>query len=441
MRNSIGSRLKKAAIASEQLSDRDDGTQEPRSKVLSVHLNAVALLFYIVASAGLGYLSWLLAARLMEPEEIGISAAAVSAAVLCSQLAVLGLASSIITFLPRELGNPAALLNGFFTIVVLSSVVFSGTFVLVAATFFDRLHILGTNLPLAASFISLAIATTVLLLLDDTSIAVRRADFALARGVLAGVVKLLVIVVAWVAALLSATVIVFAWVASMLSACLLGYVQLRKVFPGYRYRPQISSRTARTALQNGLSNHALTLAKFAPSWVIPLIVTEALSPAENAYWYGAWTIAFLVRFIPFATAQASFAEITNGAISLALGLRKSVWPTVLGSIIPTIVIIIFADTILSVMGEEYADAGTTPLRLLALGIFAQIAFELYVVSRRVTMRLAEPNLVFLANAAASIAAVLYGASVGGLVGVAIGWIVVDAITGVWAARQVLRVIT
>jgi O-antigen/teichoic acid export membrane protein len=402
-----------------------------------MHVNAVALLSHIIASAALGYLSWLLAARLQEPKVVRVAAAAVSAALLCSQVALLGLGTSVITFLPRRFNQPSTLLNTFFTIVVLAGALCGVIFLLLSAAVFNQLQV-GSDIGLAASFLGLVTVTTLLLLLDGTSIAIRRADFALTRGLIAGMTKVLVLLAAWAGGLLSATMILFAWFASTLAVCLLGYRQLRKVFPNYRYRPRISTGVARAAMRNGLSNHALNLSKFAPSWVIPLIVTETLSPAENAYWYGAWMIAFLVRFIPFATAQAAFAEITNGAASFASGMRKSAWSTAALSIGPTIVLIAFAHPILSLMGQDYAEAGTLPLRLLAFGILPQVAFELYVLAKRVTLELAEPNIVFLINGAASIGAATYGARIHGLVGVATGWLIVDAITALWAGVRLVQ---
>ena len=407
-------------------------------RVLSLHANAVVLLTHILASAGFGYLSWLVAARLLDTEAVGVSAAAVSAALLCSQLAVLGLSTSIVTFLPSHLKDPAPLLNSFVTIVLIAGSLCGGAFLAIAIAFLHRLRLLGSEYSLAVSFLGLVIVMTLLLLLDGLSVAIRRTDLALTRGVSAGVAKLAVLIIAWAGAFLSAGTVVFAWFVSTLGVCLLGFRQLHGILPGYRYRPRIDSLTARVALRNGLPNHVLNLLRFSPIWVIPLIVTETLSPSENAYWYGAWMIAFLVRFIPQAAAQAAFAEVTNGAASLASAIRRSV-PSTLGfAVMPALVLIALAHPILSVLGHGYAEAGTTPLRLLVLGVLTEIAIEFYVMTRRVTTRLVEPIIVFLLSGIAAIAAAIIGAHVAGLVGVAVGWLVVDVAAGGWAALRVVQ---
>ena len=406
-------------------------------RVLSLHANALALLCHILVSAAFGYLSWLFVARVVDADAVGVSAAAVSAAILCSQLAVFGLSTSVITFLPARLRDPAPLLNTFFTIVLAVATLCGVAFVVIATAFFNQLSVLGADYALALWFVGLVLSTTLLLLLDGTSVAIRRADFALVRGIAAGALKLGLLFAAWAASFISTVGIVFAWFASTLAVCLLGYKQVRTVFPRYRYRARIDGHTVREALRNGLANHVLNLSKFAPALVIPLIVTETLSPSENAYWYGAWMIAFLVRFIPLATAQAAFAEITNGIVSLADGIRRSIWSSTLLAVVPTLGVFALAEPLLALMGSNYAEAGATPLRLLVLGVIPQIALELYVMSRRVMMRLTEPNVVFLLSGVASITAAAYGAHVGGLVGVAVGWLAVDTVIGVWASVRVV----
>jgi O-antigen/teichoic acid export membrane protein len=412
--------------------------EEGSSETLSVQANAVALYLTLVVSAGLGYLAWLVAARLMPPSAVGLAAAVVSASLLCSNFAILGLGISVISFLPRERRDPDALLNGFMTIVVIGGCICAAAFIVVAATFLERLHVLGSDIPLGLCFVGLATATTVLLLLDGASIAVRRADFCVVRSFVAGVVKLLALPIVWAASTLTATAIVFAWFISTAAACVLGLQEMRRIFPTYRYRPRISSQWTKVAIWNGLPNHALNLARLAPGLVIPIIVTESLSPAKNAYWYAAWTIAFLARFIPVATAQAVFAELTNRSASFTRGSWRNLWSSFLVSLVPVTIVIVFAYPILLLMGHRYAVEGALPLRLLALGVLPQALVEFYIVARRVAVRLTEPNIVLGLSAVASVLAAAYGAHVGGLVGVATGWLAVETAAGVWAAARLAR---
>jgi O-antigen/teichoic acid export membrane protein len=404
-----------------------------REQTLSVHKNAVALFVTIVVSAAFGYLTWLAAAHLASPDTVGLAAAVVSAAVLCGNVSILGLGITTITFLPRQLRDPSALLDGFFTIVVLGACLCGLNFVLFSALFLEDLHILAANPAVGASFVMLATATSATILLDGTAIALRRADFALTRSLVAGIGKLVVLGCAALATTVSAGTLVATWALATVAGCLLGYRQVRSRFPRYRYRPRISRDWGRIAVRNGLSNHVLNLSRLAPTLAIPLIVTERLSPSENAYWYAAWMIAFLIRFIPGATAEATFAEITNRSATLGRGLWKSLSSSVAVSMMAMIGLIVAAPVILGMMGDEYAAGGTAPLRILALSIVPQIFIEFYILTRRVSGRLFEPNVVFAVTAILALAAASYGAASYGLVGVATGWLLAESAAGCWAA--------
>lgn len=434
----FGTSFDRSSAAAEVVAALDPG--HPRRRVLSVHANAIALFFNLLVSAGFGYVSWLLTARIVPPNTVGLAAAVVSAAMLCSNLAGVGLGITIITFLPRELRDPAALLDGFFTIVTAGACLCGLAVVLLAAGFFKHLHILASNVALSASFIALATAMSVVIVLDGASVALRRSDYALVRAAVAGIAKVLLLICAWLTTALSATTVVAAWSLATIGACLLGYKQIRSTFPAYRYKPRISGDWARVAITKGLSNHVLYLSRLAPTLAIPLVVTEVLSPSENAYWYAAWMIAFLLRFIPETTAHATLAEITNRSASVASGIWKNMSSSFLVSLLAMIVLITIAHPILSFMGRDYANAGTTPLRLLALSILPQIFIESYLLVRRATMQLREANIAFAISGVASIAAAVYGGETHGLVGVAAGWLIVESAAGIWAAARLIGLV-
>jgi O-antigen/teichoic acid export membrane protein len=411
----------------------------PRRRVLSVHTNAVALFLSIVVGAGFGYLTWLVAARIATPETVGLAAAVVSAATLCSNLAILGLGITIVSFLPREIQDPASLLNGFFTIAVAAAGICGFAFLFLAARFFNRLDVLASDSRLSISFLALGIGMSVIVLLDGTSVALRRADYALLRAALSGAGRLLLLTCAALVATLSASTIVGAAAVATIAACMLGYAQLKRSFPAYRYKPHIGS-WGRVALSKGLPNHILSLERLIPTLAIPLLVTELLSPSENAFWYAAWMIAFLLRFIPETTAHATLAEITNRSTSVATGVWKNMASSFVVSLLTMIALVAMAHPILGLMGRRYADAATTPLRLLALSIFPAIFIETYLLVRRATMQFREANIAFAIVAIASIAAAAYGAETHGLVGVAAGWLIIESAAGIWAAVRVTRLI-
>jgi hypothetical protein len=85
--------------------------QQARHGPLPLALNSLALITAKVASLGLGFLAWVVAARLFPPAQVGLASAAVAAMMLCVQLALLGVGSSLISLYPAHSRAPALLLD------------------------------------------------------------------------------------------------------------------------------------------------------------------------------------------------------------------------------------------------------------------------------------------------------------------------------------------
>jgi hypothetical protein len=80
-------------------------------------------------------------------------------------------------------------------------------------------------------------------------------------------------------------------------------VQLWRSLSGYIFRPSLEKGIAAELIKSGLPNYLLTLSERAPNWVLPILVTELLSPADNARWYAVWMMAWVVFQIPISIGQ------------------------------------------------------------------------------------------------------------------------------------------
>ncbi len=303
---------------------------------LSMLVSSLALIGSKVATMGLGFLFWLVAARFFTPTSVGLAAGAVSAVMLCTQLALLGLGSSVIVHYPRHKRRPSVLLDTAFTIVSASSLLAAGVFFIVAATVLHQLRVVVTEPLFALSFAAMSVLGTATILLDQVSTAIRRGDQALARATGFGLTTVaLLLAVAGLTHTNEPAVIFSTWVAGGVFACSLGALQVRKAFAPYRYKPRVDRTVGGGLLRVGLPNHVLTLTERAPGLVLPIIVTELLSPSTNAAWYAAWMMAWVVYIVPIQVGMTSFAEASHrpdelrGLVghglrtSLALGLGSA----------------------------------------------------------------------------------------------------------------------
>src|SRR5438093_842525 len=104
-------------------------------------------------------------------------------------------------------------------------------------------------------------------------------------AVAAGVVTLLaVLIIARSLGGASSRDIFAAWVLGGLVTWSIGLVMIGRAASGYRYRPIVARSLAMELSRVGLPNYFLTLTERAPGFVLPIVVTELLSPADNAHW-------------------------------------------------------------------------------------------------------------------------------------------------------------
>jgi O-antigen/teichoic acid export membrane protein len=414
----------------------------PRSQVS----NGLALIAAKVVTMGLGFVFWVLAARTFTPHEVGLAAGVVSAMMLCTQLALLGLGSAFITHFPRLQWQPAALLNTSLTAVAALGVVCGAAFLLVAGWAFRQLDVAATHPAFALLFVTACVFGTAGILLDQIATALRRGEQALLRNATCavGTVGLLALLIA-LGAPQSAQTIFVPWSLAGLVAGVVGIVQLRRALPHYRPRLAVDRRLVRELTTTGLPNHALTLAERAPGLVLPVLVAELLSPATNATWYAVWMMAWVVYIVPIQVGMTIFAEVAHDPSSFRESVRRGVLCTLVVGTLGALVLGVGASLALSILGPHYAADGAAPLRILLVALLPLTFIQAYFSSCRARRALAEAIATGWLNAVASVALAAAAGVAHGLTGMAIAWVVVQYATGLWSlwrlrhlSRQDLR---
>jgi len=393
-----------------------------------------------VATMGLGFVFWLLAARLFSTTEVGLAAGAVSAVMLCTQLALVGLGSAVIVSFPAYRRAPWKLLDTAFTMVILSSLGAGGLFIFTAALLFEELRIVASTPLFAVAFLSMSVFGTAGILFDQVSTALRRGDQAFARALLfAPVTIMLLAALVALDAAAGAVTIFSTLVGGAFAACILGSVQLRRSISRYRYRPRLNRELARRLLVVGLPNHALTLTERGPGLVLPIMVTELVSPAANAAWYAAWMMSWVVYIVPIQIGLTTFAEAARSPDSLSDLIRHAIRSSLVLSGIAAVALAAVAPYVLSILGHEYASAGTTPLRILVFAVIPLTFVQAYFIRCRATGQLAEATLVGAVSGAVSVGAAALAATAYGLDGMAGVWLATQFLTGAWALWRLRRV--
>ena len=423
----------------DRMRQRIGASSEGRSS-LAVTLSALALVAAKVGTMGFGFLAWIVAARLYPANEVGLASGAVSAVTLCAQVALVGVGSAVITLLPSHIDRPARLLDTSVSVLTLTAAATALVFILFAGNVLHELRVVAADPVYALLFVALAIAGTLGVLFDQISTARRRGDQALIRGVAAGVVTLIaVILIARSLGGGSSRDIFAAWVLGGLVTWSIGLVMIGRAVSGYRYRPVLARSLATELSRVGLPNYLLTLTERAPGFVLPIVVTELLSPTDNAHWYAAWMMGWVVFVIPIQVGMTSFAEIAREPALAGRIIRHGIRTSLAVGIAGALVTAVLAGPLLGLLGSGYSTAGAFPLRTLVIGIVPLTFIQAYFSYCRARRRLGEALALGSANSVASIVAPAAAGIAGGLVAMGVAWLGVQAISALVAAVRLQRI--
>ena len=403
---------------------------EPRA--LSMLGNSVTLISGKVASMGLGFLFWLVAARLYTPAEVGLAAGSVSAMMLCTQVALLGVGSAFIARLPSHRERSESLTDAALSLVALASLITGGLFLLLASGVLRELSEVSRVPLFAVAFVATCVTGTVGILLDQVNTALRRGDQMLLRNLVFGVVALVALVIVSALGTSSALAVFAPWVVAGLVSTAFGFAQLRRALGHYRFRPKVERALSRELIGVGIPNWALTLTERAPGLILPIVVTELLSPAANAYWYAVWMMAWVLYIIPIQVGMNMFAELAANPERLRKVLRNGVMMSLIIGAAGAAALALAAELALSLLGPRYADAGATPLRILTLAVLPLTCVQAYYSACRARHALREALILGTVAGALAVVAAAVVAPGSGLTGMAVAWLAVQTLAGAWA---------
>lgn len=406
---------------------------------LALFPNSLALIAAKVSTLTLGFLFWVVAAQFFSPADVGLAAGVVAAMMLCTQIALMGVGSAVIALLPAQREQPWALLDSAFSLVVVLALTTAWTFLLLASGMFAELGVVADSRGYALLFVGAVVMGTVGILLDQVSTSLRRGDQALVRGAAFGVTAVgALLVLAELAPDWGSMALLAPWVVAGTLAFAIGVAQLRRSFDGYLPRPCATAAQARQLLAEGVPNYALTLAERAPGLVLPIVVTELLSPETNAAWYAAWMMAWVVFIVPIQVGMTLFAEIAHDPGELDASTRRAVRAALVVGVPAAGVVAALAHPLLALLGPEYADAGVTPLRILVLGLLPLTVVQVYYASCRGVGRLRAAIALGWGSAVASVGAAALAGAAAGIDAMALAWLAVQLLGAAFAGWRLHR---
>lgn len=383
-----------------------------------------------------GFAFWLLAARVASPDQVGLAAGATSTIMLIVLLASSGLAAATVIGVAADPDRRHELIDTALTLAAVAALVISGFALGLALWFLDELDAVARNPWFALTFVAMSILGSLGVLMDQVSMTDRRGHDVWIRNAANGVVTILPLGLVAIGLIRPSGFMLFlAWVIGSATAIVIGVGQLDRMLPGTRRRPKLASNSLRRLARSGPSNQILTTTERAPGLILPIVVTEVLSPAENAFWYATWMMSWGVAVIPLSLGTALFAEICNDPESARAKAMRAIRSSLAVGLPVAGAVVLAAPALLALLGDRYSDAGAWPLRLLVLGVVPLTFIYTYFAVARATGHIGEAIATAIVGGVAGCVGASIAGARAGLVAMAAGWILIQFITGAFAAYR------
>jgi len=378
----------------------------------SLHRNSVLITLTMFANAGIGFVFWLIAARLFADETVGISTAMISSLSLVILLSRLGFNQSLVRYFPE--GNQSKLFSSAFV-----TTTGAGLGIGVMLTLLSEPLSLGFELSLlgvsGGLFLLFIVADSLEGVAGQCFVALKRAEYYLAQKILLGTrILLLPVLAVFNSPLAIFTAFGLSFFASNVFS-LYGLSRFNVSFERFK-----SDFVFESASYSG-KNYVIDLFLSAPKHLVPIIVVGLVGGRLAAYYYFAHKIVgTMILTFPTSFSLSLFVEGSHGE-DLRANARQAltaVLPILVGLVV---FLYLFGEPVLRIFGENYVQGYELLLLMAVSGLFVAV-FRIFLSVERVNMNLTV-LIVISGWVFVSIVGFTYlFVSMYGIVGVGMAWI-------------------
>jgi O-antigen/teichoic acid export membrane protein len=385
-----------------------------------LYRNSLFMAFTSLLNAGSGFFFWIIAARLYEMEEVGLTTAIISYLGLIVLFSRLGFDFSIIRFFSTE--NKAIVYGTSLIITTIASLLIAISFISSVESLTPSLAILKKP-SYSLLFILIVIGDSVSAITGRAFVADRKADHYFFQNIFMSLRVLFLIPLSFLGAIGIFCSLGF----SYLITSFFGLIIIRKSIG--TIGPKMNIEFIRKSFKFSSWNYVSNVLSIAPTMIIPLMVINILGEAEAAKYYIAFAIANLVFAIPISFGTSLFVEGSHGE-----ALKKSSIRAIKASLcllLPVVLIIFFfGDLLLGLLREEYIDAFGL-LRLFVLSSFFVTTYSIYIPIENVRMNV--ENIVKLNAIRCTLLLILSYLFIKqfGILGIGYGWIITYIAIALW----------
>jgi O-antigen/teichoic acid export membrane protein len=400
--------------------------------------NAATLYGTTIVTSALGFVYWFSAARLVSERAIGIASAIQSAAQFLSLFCVLGLNTLVVGELSKDRTQGRSL------ILTASGLVGVLTLLLAGVVSFG-LHMASPTLRPGLMwptgiviFVLLSIATSVLVVLDDSCIGLLRGDLQLKRNAVFAVSKLLVLpllILIWKSS--AGLELEAAWLVGLIISFATLARSLVNVTKGQFSRLWLKELFERRGLV--LAHYVLNLSILSPGLITPVLVALIVGAEANARYTIAILVVSVVNIIPIHLSTVLFALTPGDEITLRHEVQKTMRICLILAVISAPFFVLASGFILSLFGRSYVG-GDVALAIFGLTTYPYAIKTHYVAISRIRGRMRRAATWTSVGAVLEISLAVVGAIAHGVTGVAAGILIALTIETLFFAPTVYGVL-
>lgn len=401
--------------------------------------NASLLLVSTLVLSGLGFLFWVVAARGYSAPVVGRASAVVSAVMLVSGIAQLGLATLLVRYLPGAGARTRRTVTTSYAASAVATVAAAVVALVAFRLLVPELRFVADDPVWAAAFVLGCTGFSIFSLQDSVLTGLRETRWVPVENTAFSLLRL-GLLVAFASGGTTAGLVAAALLPAALLVVPVNAAVFRRFVPRATAAPATGTWTRADVLRLGLGNYVGNVASLVSVYLLPVVVVGALGERDAAFFYMPWTIGISLGLVASTLAtslvvEASYDEARAGALARA-SLRG-----VVRVMLPVSVVVTLASPyILRVFGEAYATHGDGLMRLLALSVLPQAVATIGIAVARMRHdgRLVAVVQVVVAVLGVGLAAALMPSL--GIAGVGAGWLVSQCVAAALVVPGLLRAV-
>lgn len=392
-----------------------------------------------LVTAALGIVFWMIAARGLVPAEVGQLGAITSAMLLLGSLGAMGLGPLMISELPLL---PSTRQRALFTVSIMTAgvvgLVLGLAFGAVAGPTSQTWEPVSAFSP-AWIWLGVGSALTALFqVFDQAMLVVGNPQLQVWRNTVASVVKISLLALAFVVARADLTVALAAWALGLLVGAAMA------IRSGFRHMPSAERLTLRTAAgiagefgKASLAHQGVNYALYVSGIAMPPIIAMVVTTEENGVYTTIRLASMVVFMLPYAVALSVFAQLSGEAEHDPAYLRNVFWLAMGISLAVCAVIAAAAPLVLWPFGGNWAEEGSSFLRLIVIAGPLLVIKDQYIMRTRLERRMTRLLWYVIASAVLEVGFTVVGGLGWGLAGALIGWNAALAVVALVAVPRLL----